>query len=95
MIPEYNIEITKVNTSDEESIRNAIRTNTKLIYIETPCNPIIRLTDIREVAKIAHEAGACLIVDSTFATPAATKPLTLGADFVIHSLTKYIGGHGL
>jgi len=94
MIPEYNIEITKVNTSDEESIRNAIRTNTTLIYIETPCNPIIRLTDIREVAEIAHEAGAYLIVDSTFATPAATKPLTLGADFVIHSLTKYIGGHG-
>lgn len=94
MIPEYNIEITKVNTSDEESIRNAIRTNTKLIYIETPCNPIIRLTDIRKVAEIAHAAGAYLIVDSTFATPAATKPLMLGADFVIHSLTKYIGGHG-
>jgi len=94
MIPEYHIEITKVNTSDEESIRNAIRTNTKFIYIETPCNPIIRLTDIRKVAEIAHEAGAYLIVDSTFATPAATKPLTLGADFVIHSLTKYIGGHG-
>lgn len=94
MIPEYNIEITKVNTSDEESIRNAIRTNTKLIYIETPCNPIIRLTDIRKVAEIAHAAGAYLIVDSTFATPAATKPLKLGADFVIHSLTKYIGGHG-
>lgn len=94
MIPEYNIEITKVNTSDEESIRNAIRTNTKLIYIETPCNPIMRLTDIRKVAEIAHEAGTYLIVDSTFATPAATKPLKLGADFVIHSLTKYIGGHG-
>lgn len=94
MIPEYNIEITKVNTSDEEFIRNAIRTNTKLIYIETPCNPIIRLTDIRKVAEIAHAAGAYLIVDSTFATPAATKPLKLGADFVIHSLTKYIGGHG-
>lgn len=94
MIPEYNIEITKVNTSDEESIHNAIRANTKLIYIETPCNPIIRLTDIRKVAEIAHAAGAYLIVDSTFATPAATKPLKLGADFVIHSLTKYIGGHG-
>ena len=94
MIPEYNIEITKVNTSDEESIRNAIRTNSKLIYIETPCNPIIRLTDIRKVAEMAHAAGAYLIVDSTFATPAATKPLKLGADFVIHSLTKYIGGHG-
>ncbi|MTK54022.1 PLP-dependent aspartate aminotransferase family protein [Paludibacter sp.] len=94
MIPEYGIEITKVNTSDDEAVKNAIRPNTKLVYIETPCNPLLRLTDIKAVAALAHAAGAKLAVDSTFATPLATKPLQLGADFVIHSLTKYIGGHG-
>ncbi|MDR1743474.1 MAG: PLP-dependent aspartate aminotransferase family protein [Dysgonamonadaceae bacterium] len=93
-IPELGIEITKVNTSDLEAIEKALRPNTKLIYVETPCNPLLRLTDIEAAANIAHKAGAFLAVDSTFATPAATKPLQLGADFVIHSLTKYLGGHG-
>jgi methionine-gamma-lyase len=94
LIPELSIEVTKVDTSDLESIRRAVKQNTRLIYIETPCNPLLRLTDIEAVAAIAHEAGAKLAVDSTFATPIATKPLLLGADFVIHSLTKYLGGHG-
>lgn len=94
LIPELNIEVTKVDTSDPDAIRRAIRPNTKLIYIETPCNPLLRLTDIQAVASIAHEAGVKLAVDSTFATPISTKPLLLGADFVIHSLTKYLGGHG-
>jgi methionine-gamma-lyase len=94
MIPDLNIDITKVDTSDVEAIRAAVKPNTKLIYIETPCNPLLRLTDIAAVAAIAKKAGAKLAVDSTFATPAATKPLQLGADFVIHSLTKYLGGHG-
>ncbi len=94
MIPELGIEITKVNTSDLEALRAALKPNTKLVYIETPCNPLLRLTDIAAAANIAHSVGAKLAVDSTFATPAATKPLQLGADFVIHSLTKYLGGHG-
>lgn len=94
MIPGLDIEITKVNTSDLKSLKEAVRSNTRLIYIETPCNPLLRLTDIATVAEIAREAGAKLAVDSTFATPAATKPLALGADFVVHSLTKYLGGHG-
>ncbi|KAA6326613.1 L-methionine gamma-lyase [termite gut metagenome] len=94
MIPKLDIEITKVDTSDLNAIKNAVKHNTKLIYTETPCNPLLRLTDIAAVANIAHNAGAKLAVDSTFATPAATKPLQLGADFVIHSLTKYLGGHG-
>ena len=93
-IPELGIEITKVDTSDLEAVKNAIKSNTKLVYIETPCNPLLRLTDIAAAADIAHKVGALLAVDSTFATPAATKPLELGADFVIHSLTKYLGGHG-
>lgn len=94
LIPSLGISINKVNTSDLEAIRNAVRPETRLIYIETPCNPLLRLTDIREVAGIAQEAGAKLAVDSTFATPLGTRPLELGADFVVHSLTKYIGGHG-
>ncbi|MDR2848056.1 MAG: PLP-dependent aspartate aminotransferase family protein [Bacteroidales bacterium] len=94
MIPDLNIAVTKVDTSDIAAIRKALQANTKLIYIETPCNPLLRLTDIAAVAEIAHHAGAQLAVDSTFATPAATKPLLLGADYVIHSLTKYLSGHG-
>lgn len=94
LIPGLDISITKVDTSDLGAIKNAILPNTRLIYIETPCNPLLRLTDIREVASIAHRIGAKLSVDSTFATPIATRPLELGADFVVHSLTKYLGGHG-
>jgi methionine-gamma-lyase len=94
LIPALNIEITKVNTSDPEAVRAALKENTRLVYVETPCNPILRLTDIALVAGITRQAGAKLVVDSTFATPVSTKPLSLGADFVIHSLTKYLGGHG-
>lgn len=94
MLPRLGIAITKVDTSDPAQVAAAMRENTRLVYIETPCNPLLRLTDIQAVAAIAHAGGARLAVDSTFATPLATRPLTLGADFVIHSLTKYLGGHG-
>ncbi|RKD91038.1 trans-sulfuration enzyme family protein [Mangrovibacterium diazotrophicum] len=94
LIPKLNISVTKVNTSDLGAVEKAIQPNTKLVYIETPCNPLLRLTDIEAAAKLAHEHGALLAVDSTFATPLATQPLELGADLVIHSLTKYMGGHG-
>jgi cystathionine beta-lyase/cystathionine gamma-synthase len=94
LIPGLNISITKVDTSDLNAIKNAILPNTRLVYIETPCNPLLRLTDIQAVAEITHNAGAKLAVDSTFATPMATRPLEFGADFVVHSLTKYLGGHG-
>jgi len=88
------IKITKVNMSDLDEVKRAVTPETKLVYAETPCNPILRLTDIRAVADIAHTAGAKLAVDSTFATPIATKPLRFGADYVVHSLTKYLCGHG-
>ena len=94
LFPGLGIAITKTDTSDLDALREAVRPNTRLIYIETPCNPLLRLTDIAAAAQIAHNANAALAVDSTFATPVATKPLSLGADFVIHSLTKYLGGHG-
>jgi methionine-gamma-lyase len=90
----YGIEVSLVDTSDAEAVRKALRPNTRLVYIETPANPILRLTDIAAVADIAHRAGVPLVVDSTFATPVFQRPLSLGADFVLHSMTKYLGGHG-
>ncbi len=94
MLRRYGVEVSPVDTSDLAQVRAALRPNTRLVYIETPCNPILKLTDVQAVASLAHEAGARLIVDSTLATPIGLQPLALGADFVIHSLTKYIGGHG-
>ncbi len=93
-LPGFGVAVSPVDSSDPERVRAAMRPNTKLVYIETPANPILRLTDIAACARIAHAAGARLAVDSTFATPIATQPLALGADFVMHSLTKYLCGHG-
>jgi cystathionine beta-lyase/cystathionine gamma-synthase len=90
----YGIEVSLVDTGDAEAVRNALRPDTKLVYIETPANPILRLADIAAVAEIAHGAGVRLVVDSTFATPVLQRPLSLGADLVLHSMTKYLGGHG-
>ncbi len=89
-----NVEVVPVDTSDLSAVERAVGPGTSLVWIETPSNPILRLADIAAVADIAHGAGARLAVDSTFATPVATRPITLGADYVIHSLTKYLGGHG-
>lgn len=94
ILPRMGVAVTHVDTSDLEAVANALRPSTKLVHIETPCNPILRLSDIRAIARLAHACGAVVSVDSTFATPCATKPLMLGADFVLHSLTKYLGGHG-
>ena len=88
------VEVSPVDTSELDQIRNAMQDNTRMVWIETPSNPLLRLTDIGEAAKIAHSQDALLVVDSTFASPIATRPATLGADLVVHSLTKYIGGHG-
>ena len=93
-LPRYGIEVSAVDLSDPELLRAALRKQTRLVLAETPANPILRLTDIAATAAIVHEQGALFAVDSTFATPVATLPLGLGADFVIHSLTKYMSGHG-
>ena len=93
-LPRFGIAATPVDTSSLDDIQAAIQTNTKMIWAETPSNPLLRITDIEAAADIAHRHDAILVVDSTFATPVATKPLELGADLVMHSLTKYIGGHG-
>lgn len=94
LIPRLGIQVTRVNTTDLKAVQAAILPHTKLVHIETPCNPIVRLSDIQVIAEITHAAGAKLSVDSTFATPVATQPIKLGADFVIHSLSKYLCGHG-
>lgn len=88
------IEVTAVDTSHPERVAEAMRLSTKLVHIETPANPILKITDIAAIAEIAHAHGAELSVDSTIATPVATQPLSLGADYVCHSLTKYLNGHG-
>jgi len=88
------VEVTPVDTSDLDQIGDAMRENTRMVWLETPSNPLLRISDIDGAAKIAHAEDALLVVDSTFASPVATRPLTLGADLVVHSLTKYIGGHG-
>lgn len=94
ILPDFGIVVTLVDVSDPEEVARAIRPETKLIYFETPANPILRLGDIRAIGDIVHSAGAELAVDTTLASPAATRPLEFGADYVIHSLTKYLGGHG-
>ena len=94
-LPRFGIETSHVDMSDLAAIAAAIKPNTKMIWIETPSNPTMMVTDIAAVATLAHARGVRdVVVDSTFAPPMCTKPLELGADFVMHSLTKYIGGHG-
>jgi len=89
----YGLEFSYVNTGDVAEVAAAMQDNTRLVWLETPTNPMLRLTDIAAIATIAHEQGAWLGVDNTFASPVLQRPLSLGADFVIHSTTKYIGGH--
>ncbi|MCW4384684.1 aminotransferase class I/II-fold pyridoxal phosphate-dependent enzyme [Salinibacterium sp. SYSU T00001] len=95
LFPEkYGIEASFVDTSDLDAVRAAIRPTTRLIHTETIANPTTRLADVAALASIAHEAGALLSVDSTFTPPPLAFPLEAGADLVVHSLTKYINGHG-
>ena len=89
----YGIKFIYVDTCDNDNIQNAVTANTKLIWIETPTNPLMNITDIHAAAKIARTAGALLCVDNTFASPYLQNPLDLGADIVMHSSTKYLGGH--
>ncbi|HPF15103.1 MAG: cystathionine gamma-synthase [Planctomycetes bacterium] len=89
----YGIEFVFVNSANLDEVRDAVDARTRYVYIETPTNPLLRLTDIRACAEIAHKGGALLVVDNTFATPYLQRPLEMGADVVLHSLTKYLGGH--
>ncbi|MGQ9820952.1 MAG: trans-sulfuration enzyme family protein [Thermogutta sp.] len=93
IIDRAGIDVTLVPTENPEAVRAAFRPNTRLLWIESPGNPLLTITDIAACAEIAHRRGARLAVDNTFATPVLTRPLELGADIVMHSVTKYIGGH--
>ena len=94
-LPRFGIETSFVSATDPDAIKAAIRPNTKLIFGEVVGNPGLDIMDIEAVGQIAHEAGLPLMIDATFNTPWLLKPLTRGADIVIHSLTKWIGGHGV
>lgn len=89
----WNIDHTIVDMSDVTNIERAIRPNTRLVWVETPSNPQLRIADIVRIADVAHAAGAICVADNTWATPVLQNPLALGADLVVHSTTKYIGGH--
>jgi cystathionine gamma-synthase len=92
-LPSWGIEATLCPMDDLAALRAAIRPETRLVFVETPSNPLLKITDVAAVAAVARSAGAVTLVDSTFATPALTRPLELGADVVLHSTTKYFGGH--
>ncbi|HEX4542272.1 MAG TPA: aminotransferase class V-fold PLP-dependent enzyme [Candidatus Acidoferrum sp.] len=92
-LPLWHIESSTMDLQDLQALKHAIRPNTRLIWIETPSNPLLKILDIAGIAEVAHQTGAQLLVDNTFATPILQRPLLLGADVVLHSTTKYCGGH--
>lgn len=91
----FGIEVSLVDTRDPENVRKAMKQNTRAVYLETPANPNMNLSDIEEISRIAHENENCkVVVDNTYCTPYLQRPIDLGADIVIHSATKYLNGHG-
>jgi len=93
-LSKFGITVTHVDLTEPDNLIPAISAKTRVVYFETPANPNMRLVDIAAVSKIAHEAGATVVVDNTYATPYLTRPIEMGADLVLHSATKYLGGHG-
>lgn len=93
-LAKFGIKISHVDLTDVENLRSVISPQTRLVYFETPANPNMRLVDIEAVSSAAHEFGALVMVDNTYSTPYLTRPMELGADIVVHSATKYLGGHG-
>lgn len=89
----FNIKIHYVDTTEAENVKPYLNENTKLVWLESPTNPTLKISDIKAIAELAHKAGALVVIDNTFATPVAQNPLELGADYVMHSGTKYLGGH--
>jgi len=93
VMKKFGVETTFVDSSVTENIKKAIKVNTKVVYLETPGNPTLCISDIEEISKIAHHHGAKVVVDNTFMSPALQNPIALGADVVMHSLTKFLNGH--
>lgn len=90
----WGLEMTFVDMADAAEVQQATRPNTKLVWVETPSNPLLKITDITRVSDIAHEAGALCACDNTWAMPILQRPFELGADLIVHATTKYLGGHG-
>ncbi|HJV43144.1 methionine gamma-lyase [Caulobacter sp.] len=90
----FGVSVRQVDMTDPDALATAISDRTRIVYFETPANPNMRLVDIAAISRIAHAAGAKVVVDNTYATPVLTRPIGLGADIVVHSATKYLGGHG-
>ncbi|WP_406202555.1 cystathionine gamma-synthase [Kitasatospora sp. NBC_01560] len=93
VLTRWGVEFSVANTQDLSTVRAALRPNTRAVWVETPSNPLLGITDLTALAEIAHGAGALLVVDNTFASPYLQQPIALGADAVVHSTTKYMGGH--
>jgi cystathionine gamma-synthase len=93
VLAQWGVEHTPADLNDPDALRAAIRPTTRVVWAETPTNPLLNIADIALTAEVAHESGALLVVDNTFASPYLQQPLTLGADVVVHSTTKYLGGH--
>ncbi|GAW35006.1 methionine gamma-lyase [Roseovarius sp. A-2] len=93
-LAKFGVKVSHVDMTDPENLIPVLNDRTRVVYFETPANPNMRLVDIAAVSKIAHDAGALVVVDNTYATPYLTRPIALGADLVLHSATKYLGGHG-
>ena len=93
VLTRYQLAFSYVDTSRPELVERAIRPNTKMLFVETPTNPVLRLTDIARTAEIARRHRLRLVVDNTFASPAVQRPIALGADIVVHSTTKFLNGH--
>ncbi|WP_299424290.1 methionine gamma-lyase [uncultured Shimia sp.] len=93
-LAKWGVTITHVDMTDIENLREAVSEKTRVVYFETPANPNMRLVDIAAASEIAHSVSATVVVDNTYATPYLTRPIELGADIVLHSATKYLGGHG-
>ena len=93
ILRKYGLDFTYVDTGDLEATARAFKPTTKLLFVETPTNPVLALTDLAEAAELAHRHGAKLVVDNTFASPAVQRPIEFGADMVLHSTTKYLNGH--
>ncbi|MFG2906326.1 cystathionine gamma-synthase [Kitasatospora sp. NPDC048286] len=93
VLTRWGVEFSVANTQDLATVREALRPNTRAVWVETPSNPLLGITDLAALAEIAHGAGALLVVDNTFASPYLQQPISLGADAVVHSTTKYMGGH--
>ena len=92
-LPSFGVQSSLVDTTDLSAMRKSLRANTKVVYVETPTNPTLKLVDLAKVARLAHSVRALLLVDSTFASPVNQRPLEFGADVVLHSATKYLNGH--